>query len=246
MGITHSTDFWWLSSDQETRYIYAELGHHNPIPPDEQPDLASWDKEVYLTNQINHWRERFQNTNVYRSLKLTTALSEGEELIAPFVVDIDNDREDLADALDVARNALSLLQGWFNITEENLKIFFTGHKGFNLEMHPEALGRYRSINDQIATYGGLREEIIQGLRRRKSDWASNQVSYAETVIDTTYIKDGSGYKLKHHYIRLHRSLNKWGVTDGTIKARMKIELSVDELNRLTATEIIAMSENFAF
>ena len=239
-----STDFWWLSSDQEIRYVYTELGHHNPIPHNEQPHDTSWDKEVYLINQIKDWRERFQNTNVYRSLKLVTALSDGQELIGPFLVDIDNESDDLDDALEVARSVLFLLEGQFNINANNLKIFFTGHKGFNLEVHPQTLGMQGSINDQITNCGHFLEHIIQGLRRGKSWRIPNQVSDAGTLIDTIY-GNRLGYKLKHPYIRLHNSLNKWAMPNGTAKTRMKIELAVDELNRITTTEIISISEKFA-
>lgn len=239
-----SSDFWWLDSSQGTK-LYAELGHHRPIRDDEDPCSIQWDTKTCLINQLNHWRERFQNTNVYRSLKITTAPVDGEQLVGPFLVDIDNDNEDLDDALVVARNTFQFLQDRFGVDVNNIRIFFTGQKGFNLEVHPQAFGIHGSIGDQLRNSADSLRQITEGLRQGKSWQTINQVSHAGTVIDQIYGSRYSGYRLKHPYIRLHGSLNSWIMSDRRTKIRMKIELSVDELDKVTAREIIAKSEKQA-
>jgi len=237
-----SSDFWWLDSSEETKFIYAELGHHKPIRDDEQPCSMQWDTETCLINQLNDWRKSFQNTNVYRKLKIATALVDGEQLMGPFLVDIDNSEEDLDDSLVVVRRTFGFLQNC-GINANNLRIFFTGRKGFNLEVRPQALGIHGSIAKQLEDSANYLRQITEGLRVGQSWQTINQVSDAGTVIDQIYGNRYSGYRLKHPYIRLHSSLNKWIMSDGRARIRMKIELSVDELNKVTAGELVARSEN---
>ncbi len=73
---------------------------------------------------------------------------------------------------------------------------------------------------------------------------TNWVSDAGTVVDQIY-GDRYHYTLKHPYIRLHDSLNRWISRDGNTKTRMKIELTVEELDELPATEIASRSEKLA-
>ena len=78
----------------------------------------------------------------------------------------------------------------------------------------------------------------------KSWQITNQVSDTGTVVDQIY-GDRLGYRLKHSYIRLHSSLNMWISSDGETKTRMKIELTFDELNKVSATEISRRAEKLA-
>ena len=240
-----SSDFWWLDSRQKTKYMYAEFGHHRPIRDDEDPWSIQWDTKTCVINQLNDWRESFQNTNVYRSLKIATAPVDGEQLIGPFLVDIDNDNEDLDDALVVARKTFHFLQDRLGVDANNVRIFFTGHKGFNLEVHPQVFGIRGSIGDQSRNFADSLRQITEGLRVGKSWQTINQVSDTGTVIDQIYGNRYSGYRLKHPYIRLHSSLNKWLMSDGRAKIRTKIELSVDELNKVTAREVVDKSKKQA-
>lgn len=56
-------------------------------------------------------------------------------------------------------------------------------------------------------------------------------------MDQIYRNGYFGYRLKHAYVRLHDSLDKWILSDGKVKTRMKTELTVNELNKLPAREI---------
>jgi len=196
-----------------------------------------------LIDELEHWRERFQNTNVYRALKIASASSGEDEIIGPFLVDVDNGAGDLGDALVVTRKTFRLLHDKLRVDIDSLRIFFTGHKGFNVEIRPQALDIQGSTNDQVRKSANVLHQITETLRGGKSWQTRNQVSDAGTVVDQIYGDRYSGYRLKHPYIRLHSSLNMWISSDGKTKTRMKIELTVDELNKLPTTAIASRAEN---
>ena len=54
-----NTDFWWLNSSQQAKYLYTELGHHRPIHDEEDPCSVKWDIIDYPIHRLDHWRERF-------------------------------------------------------------------------------------------------------------------------------------------------------------------------------------------
>lgn len=238
------SDFWWLSSSQRSKYKYTEFGHHRPIQDNENPRSVNWDTNTYSVDELECWRDRFQNINIYRALTMATASSGVEEIIGPFLVDIDNGDENLDDALVVTRKTFYLLRDEFRVDIDSLKIFFTGHKGFNLEIHPKALGIQGSVKDQIRKSANVLHQITESLRRGESWQTTNWVSNVGTVVDQIY-GDRLCYTLKHPYTRLHGSLNKWISSDGKTNTRMKIELTAEELNKLPASEIASRAEKLA-
>jgi len=240
-----TSDFWWLSSSQRNKYKYTKFGHHRPISDDEDPGSVNWDKNIRSIDELENWRDRFQNTNVYRALKIASTSSGVEVIIGPFLVDIDNANEDLEDALVVTRRTFHLLHNELKVDINSLRIFFTGHKGFNFEIRPQALDIQGSINDQIRKSADVLHQITEALRGKESWRTQNQVSDAGTVVDQIYGDRYSGYRLKHPYIRLHGSLNMWISSDRETKTRMKIELTIGELNILPATEISSKAEKLA-
>ena len=235
------SDFWWLSSSQRSRYQYTEVCHHRPIRDDEDPRSVNWDPNTCSIDELEHWRDRFQNENVYRALKIASASSGVEEIIGPFLVDIDNGDKNLEDALVVTRKTFHLLRDEFRVDINSLKIFFTGHKGFNLEIRPQALDTRGSTYDQIRKSANILHHITEALRRGKSWQTTNWVSDEGTIVEQIY-GDRFCYTLKHPYIRLHGSLNMWITSDGKPMTRMKFELTVDELNKLPVTEIVSRAE----
>ena len=230
------SDYWWLNSSQRSSYQHTEFGHHRPIHDDEDPRSIKWDTKNCSIDELELWRDRFQNTNIYRALK-TEAVSPGiEKIIGPFLVDIDNGDEDLEDALIVTRKTYHFLHDKLGVDINSLRIFFTGHKGFNVEIRPQSLDIQGSLNDQVRKSAKILLQITKALRERESWQTRNQVSDAGTVVDQIY-GDRFDYRLKHPYIRLHSSLNTWISSDGKTKTRKKIELTFDDLNKLSATEI---------
>lgn len=235
------SDFWWLSDIQKNSYQQMQLGHHRPIHDGEDPNSIKWDNIVSSINELETWRDSFQNTNVYRTLKIASVLRRADEIIGPFLIDIDNDDEKLEDALDVTRKSYHLLRYRFKVDKEDLKIFFTGHKGFNIEICPQILDIKGTIYDQVRKSAQVLHQITERLRNGKSWQIRNQVSHLGTVIDQIY-GNRFGYRLKHPYIRLHNSLNAWISSDDKTKTRMKIELTAEELKKLSVTEIVNRSE----
>lgn len=102
------SDFWWLSPNQRSKYQNTEFGHHRPIRDDEDPYSINWDTDFYSIEKLNNWCDKFQNINVYRALRVTSTSQSIEDIIGPFVIDIDNGDEDLEDAQAITRKAFSL------------------------------------------------------------------------------------------------------------------------------------------
>lgn len=235
------TDFWWLSPGEKAKYRYVELIHREVGRDDHQYEQRATSD----IDSIDQWRDKFHNTNIYRSLRLTSTPLGGDELLGPFLVDIDNEQDLLEDALDVTRKAVACLQDSYGVRVHNLRVLFTGHKGFNLEVRPRAIGLQGAIKDQIRESADKLNHLVELLPCGKTWPDANQVSEGGTLIDRIYGSRRSGYRLKHPDVRLHESINEWISSDGAVKARMKIQLTIDELYTLTATEIVARSERAA-
>lgn len=145
----------------------------------------------------------------------------------PFLVDVDNEGENLTDALNVARAVVAYFTESRRLSEDSLRIFFTGRKGFNIEVRPTAIHprdtpRVQSERERLRLIGFLRRDLPTD-----SSTYSNQVSEAGTIIDKF-----------HRYVRLADSLNCWLVPDGSEKAMRKLPLTVDELLEWSIEEIL--------
>ncbi|MFC1943856.1 hypothetical protein ACFLWO_04715 [Chloroflexota bacterium] len=209
------TDFWWLSPNQKEEYIHINLCHHTPICDD---DDLRWEVSNCSTLDLDSWRAQFHNSNVYRSLLVTKTLQKNKQLAGPLVVDIDNEHN-LEDTLLVTRKAIYIFENLFEITRDNIRTFFTGRKGFNIEVHPETINIRGSVDEQLQISASILHQITTRLRNGYSFPVTNQVSEAETFIDQIYGSRRSGYEWKHPFLGLHDSLNSWLMIDGTPKER---------------------------
>ncbi len=236
------------------------VGHHRPLTPEDQPwppipdqerpVLAGWwhslDQheqlseafELYPVSFLRRWRSVCQNTNVYRTLRLFSASSRRDSILGPFVVDIDHDEKgNLEDALEAARQTVKLCVEQWNMTEEDCQVFFSGHKGFNIEIRPEALGIAASVERQIELSWQKLDLIIRTLRQRNGlPGRGNAVSRAGTVIDRIYCDN---LELRHPYIRLPDSVNSWVGSDSVPVSRLRIHLTIEELHRLPLAAILS-------
>ena len=227
-----NSDFWWLTAKEKRKYIYVELVYHEPLKEeDDAPCSVFMNPPLVDVKNINQWRQQYQNTNVYRSLKVWADKSRKDALLGPFIIDIDNESGNLSDALVVTKEAVECLRNFYGIKDDDIHIFFTGHKGFNLEVHPRVLKIQGTMEEQKSQMQCIRKEMIKELQKGKN-LVGNYVSERYTIIDRL-----------HDHIRLHHSLNKWISKKGEV-ARMKIELSITELKNLTIEEIIAKSERY--
>ena len=133
-----------------------------------------------------------------------------------------------------------------NLALGDLRIFFTGHKGFNIEIRPEALKIYGSVPEQIKLSSKMLDVIIDNLREKNvvQDSTISAVDGNETIIDWLY-GDRFNYKLKHPFLRLHDSINRWVEHDGKIISRKKIVLTYQDLFKKSIREILSESEALA-
>lgn len=231
------SDFWWLSPTEKTAYLYVELFTQEFASPC-----------FSLVSEIGRWRANHKNTNVYRSLKVWKDNSKREPLTGPFIVDIDNEDGCLDDALSVTRKAVKSILSVYGVSDNDVRVFFTGHKGFNIEVRPESVGITGSPDEQNSRTECIRKELIKELRQGKSSrgissiekgkpvfkcapnlWFSNQVSARGTLIDR-----------RQSCLRLHDSINAWIEGNKTI-SRKKVILSLEELCKLTLKQIVQKS-----
>jgi len=235
------SDFWWLTPEEAVKYKYVCVEHHEPYSDEpnssRDPLSVSWfhsldtngnlSKTVkrYPLAFIGQWRGICSNTNVFRSLSLFSALQDGEELLSPFLIDIDREEykrgkgyvQNLDEALEATRQIVK--EHLCELKEGDLRIFFTGHKGFNIEVRPQALGIV-SLDNQWRQFRDIRAAINK--------------TFGDNFVDT--IKER---------LRLHDSINRWIANDGEEVNRMKFELSLCELNSLGVEEICRRSERLA-
>lgn len=264
-----TSDFWWLSEEQAAQPWLVGVGHHDPwgalwngvdepaptgsasIDQD-QPTLNGWAHSVDEQNQvsaefkrypvsfISDWRSRWDNCNVYRTMRLWRQSEGGEAILGPFLVDIDNENEDLDDALEVTRRALAyMVEAWKLTAEQDVCIFFSGRKGFNIEAVPASLGIAGNIDQQIRASAECRDIIIRGLKERDSVELAdgNTVSAPGTVIDRVY---SLGFGLTHPYIRLHDTFNCWR-SSVRPHCRRRVRLTIDELSHLSIVRILQLA-----
>jgi hypothetical protein len=235
------TDFWWLTTEEVQKYQYVCVGHHQLYSdepnsnntPTSVPWFHSFDESGNLSKVmrryplkfVEQWRDKCANTNVFRSLSLFTTEQDREELLGPFVIDIDRENDetnrgyvqDLNKALEDTRKLVKEYLCKFN--EDDFRIFFTGHKGFNIEVCPQALGIV-SLDNRRRQFREKRAEI----NRTFGD------NFADTIKEC---------------VRLHDSINSWIANDGNEVRRMKFQLSPYELNNLDVKEICRRSEKRA-
>lgn len=253
------SDFWWLPENADIKDLLMVVGHHRPLTDEDDPSETEWFYSVnsqgkvspemnkFDFNFISQWRNVCNDTNVYRTLKVFDRNTGEALLLGPFLMDIDSSgyetnykgyKENLSDALITTRNVAEHLIKDMGITLKDMRIFFSGRKGFNIEVHPQTLGIKGSVSKQIELSYKKQDEIIKAVEVINTD------DVAHTQLDKVY-GNRFGYTLKHPYVRLHGSINKWISGDGKAIARRKIEITYNQLCANSATEISSESERKA-
>lgn len=247
-----SNDLWWVAPKERAELLLG-LGHHEPINDDHQPspmpssstepkipgwyhsltDEGTWSDDFrwYPPEFVAEWLAKCQFRNAYRTLRLIAESDTRTTLIGPLLIDIDNQQwkqgyvEDLADARNVACQAVTVLMEDYGLTpEKSFRLFFSGRKGFNIEIVPAALGIEGSEADQIKKSALALEDIV------------SKLSLDDTVIDRIY-GNRFAYQIKHPYIRLHDSMNCW-TSSSDIICRRRLALTVDDLRNLRVDQIL--------
>ena len=175
------SDLWWATSEQLNEFRYLYFGHHDPISDDDEAIDTFWFHSLDPNDPQNHtlypwdlvlpWRQHWQNTNVYRSLLLLNEEKDG--VVGPFLLDIDSSEydeqtlaytEDLAQAQDAARRVALLLIDHWGVVSGDIKVFFSGRKGFNFEVRPTALGIAGDLKSQLLVCERAQEKLRDALR----------------------------------------------------------------------------------
>lgn len=250
------SDFWWITDQEKKDYIYVKLVHHAPLAESDSTASLFSNPDLVIVTAMEKWCANHGRINVYRALKVFKDKLATAGLSGPFILDIDNEKEDLNDALAVTREAVKHILTSFKVTENDIRVFFTGHKGFNIEVRPSAIGIIGSFEEQHSKVESRRREIIKELQKSKKLIAKGVGSYGENGKPICEISLKYAWHLKtynvvselgtlideiHEYVRLHNSINAW-IEDKVTKSRNKVELSIKELESLTIEKIISKSE----
>ncbi len=180
------------------------------------------------------WRQHWQNTNVCRSLLLLNEEKDG--VVGPFLLDIDSSAydeqamaytEDLDKAHTVARMAALLLNDRWKVAETDIRVFFSGRKGFNLEVRPGALGIAGDLHTQLLACERVQAKLRDAL---KAEGIGN-------LVDRVFGSPLFWLPPRHPFIRLHESINAWK-SQGSDHRRRRIELTLDNLITLSWEDIV--------
>jgi len=236
-----ATDFWWVTEQELIKYPWVEVLHQQPYsdhPNGPQPTEVITYHSVSPGGRLCHTRRRYRvdflvkwrhvcgNTNVFRSLYLYSAEEEGTTLAGPLVIDIDSDSvlssggyfPNIDHSLQTARRILD--DHLSRLPETDYRVFFTGHKGFSIEVRPGALGDIRSD-----PYSSAWRKYLSSLRVL-------QVGTAKVDV-------------LHHELRLQNSINHWMDDRGRKMYRMKYEVSPSALRTHNADYFCSRGEELA-
>jgi len=178
------------------------------------------------TDFLDVWRAQVSNINVFRSLCLHSAEKGGAELAGPLVIDIDSSvcsketgyTPDIDDSLNTARRIVR--ECLPSLHHNDYRVFFTGHKGFSIEVRPQVVG----VSHTQSWERGFRS-LLQPFK---------EMAVGTAMVDKV-----------HYELRLHDSVNHWMDNRGCKMYRMKYEVSLPALWALSADDICSHSEELA-
>jgi len=225
-----STDFWWLLPEEARQYGYVDIFHQEPYSDEPNTDRGPLSYPMlrserrYSLESISQWTVKSRNINVFRSLSLYSADTNGQQILGPFLLDIDRIlKQGGAYVADIGRalkdTRLLVKKYCSNLKDEDYRIFFTGHKGFHLEIDPRAINIPPNVDRQQHF-----ENRLKDINKR----------FGDAFVD----------KL-HHHVRLHNSINRWIDYSGRTVSTMNFELSIRELFSLNEKDIFTKAENLA-
>ncbi len=239
------SELWWLTPEETLKYKYIYVCYQEPYSDEPNSEKAPYsvarffsvgeggnfssEIKYYPLNFIEIWREKCANINVFRGFGLSSSEEGVDKLFGPVIIDIDRQEggftegyvQDLDQALEDTRRLINEYLYQFN--EKDFRIFFTGHKGFHVEILSRALGLIDCERTE-EQYEHIIDNINDIFSRNK----------ATRFIDKV-----------HDEIRLHNSINRWIDKNGKIINRMKFELSIQELKNSSIDEICRKSELLA-
>lgn len=228
-------DLWWLPGDPDLAGLHVYLGYHPPVRDEVEPLSVRWYHSMDSDGQpseelvlhpwrvVGEWCQRWGDINVHRSIALYDS-DGGQNIHGPFLVDIDNSGEDVDHALDVARKVVDYFHCEQVVDERDMRVFFSGRKGFHVEISPSAL----RIQSWLGQHDIRCPCDACGVRAKLKQCIGPT---GETVIDPI-----------HSYVRLADSLNGWIDDNDCLVVRRKTLLAMADLRSFGSDEIIRQSE----
>ena len=119
---------------------------------------------------LGEGRQLSNNINVYRTLELFDE-HQRPQIVGPFIIDVDNEthgppyEQDIAAALLLAKAVVNLLVRKEGLSSSDLRVYFSGCKGFNVEVRPDAIGVVGSLRQQARLSYQRLDDLIQELVR---------------------------------------------------------------------------------
>lgn len=250
-----NSDFWWLPEKEDINRLLTGLGHREIINERDDPRLADWwfsegppslfhsGGPLHPISYLHTWRQLWNNTEIYRSLKLVR--DEKGRIVGPFLLDIDsthrtrgNQTHDIEDALLVAKRCLGYLLEKFNLTQRDYRVFFSGRKGFSIEVRPESIGAPNGYRQRLRFFDTLNADITAEVLGQ-----ANKTEKGTMIDKVLRTETWTGESDLHHpFLRIHNSINSWTDATGRPVHRMKIEVEPDRIGRIDASEVIRESE----
>lgn len=210
-------EFCWLSSNDRVRFRYVQPGFQEELPNDNLPKVV-FDRRLTL-DQLAGWCAEHQNLNVHRTLQLYAQASGAcATLEGPILLDIDNEREDLVSAYLCTREALNCLKQSLDIKlTSDCRVFFSGRKGFHIELRPSAV-RPELLGP--ATRSGRPK-----LHVKLTQYVSGALGHPTTNVGSLDQK-GTILDPEHGCKRINGSINAWSC-DGKLTRRGCIAVARD-------------------
>lgn len=206
----------WFEELDPNVIVQIRVGEIGEGDPDGQGILLT--REVMLgklavLSQVHAMRNIWRSWSVYRS-------SGGVDPIGPvplfFDIDDGSNPPNLENAYaltTVCINILESLFAWAN-SPSNLRVVFSGHKGYHLEIKPVA-----PIDGEA-----LRQELIRACQRKIPPRFAN-CFFDHTVLDVLNPE-------RHGWVRITGTVNSWRTEEGDIRSNRIIQLPVPEFREL--------------
>ncbi len=238
-------DLWWLPEGLQLVSLRFGVAHTEALSDEDgigelwqsfKSGEPSEDPKAYAIEDVAKWVEAWSNENVYRSLWVYDD-SGRDKLLGPFYFDLDaddlNDAPDLEGALRATRHLVEIL-GIRGIGESDIRVSFTVHKGFNVEVRPEIVGVFDGT-----TWSRRHSEILKELRRiGLRDSQGYDLNFVSPTVRLDHIFHRlPPHGLSHSHVRLVGSKNVWLAPDGTKRWRLKRHVPLNALFSSSASDI---------
>lgn len=239
-------DFWWLPDKWSNLNVgLRRFDADDAVEWQFRADLANFQPIAALAAS----RQKLGNRNVHRTLLLFDEFKQ-PAIAGPFYLDIDSDigldgLPNIEGALKAAQTCLQVLLE-HGVKYSDIRILFSGHKGFSIEVRPEALKIDTGQTARMSDWAHRHTLILNEARRRSgTSNPSTSLTIIDGVVTDAIVRRTPPFNLRHHYLRLSDSINDWGSPAGGTKIGFKFEISNRMLFDLAASDLILESSRRA-